>query len=64
MEHLIKFVVADSEVLSKPAPHVSLPEVRPVKSRKQNKVLLILNGRKHEKDPIYRNTDCSHVEAT
>lgn len=43
-------------------PCVCLPKIRPVKSRKQNKVLLILNGRKYEKDPIYRNTDCSYVE--
>ena len=43
---------------------VSFPKVRPVKNRKQGKVLLILNGRKNEKDPIYRDSNCNHVEAT
>ena len=44
--------------------YVSFPKVRPVKNRKQGKVLLILNGRKNEKDPIYRDSNCNHVEAT
>ena len=48
----------------KPAPNiVSLPIIRPVKNRKQTKVLLILND-ENEKDPIYRKSNRSYVEAT
>jgi len=42
---------------------VSFPIIRPVKNRKQTKVLLILND-ENEKDPIYRKSNRSYVEAT